>query len=441
MSEIKVYRLKEKIMRIHKDLFDYIMVVLLIFISGNIAFDTSKALLFSIFLVSLGMFFYRKRTLDVGFILFLVVLLVILISQSIKFNFLPVTTYIGVYIRILIAYFLLKSIDDFVGKFINVMYYLAIISLVFTALISIIPAFQELLINHFVVASLEYSESSQARYSILGLYTIVPSEEYKNAGPFWEMGAFGGYLILTLILSYLKDHNLKNKINIVLILTILSTQSSTAYLGFMLFLFLIFYNQTKDLLLKIIVVFLLLGSGYLAYTNLDFLGEKIESQLKMAEEMKDAPNLEGEDSQRFINMLKDWHDFQGHELIGRGPHNITRYTTMYDAQQDVEIRTVGSTDMIVRYGLPFFLWMIFLMYQSFSTYSKSFSKNGEYMGMSIVLVVLVLLSSEVYFLYPLFWIVIMLQFVYSPKERENGTTVKSQNISKFYNLNKNKENI
>ncbi len=439
MSEIKVYRLKEKIMRIHKDLFDYIMLVALIFVSGNIAFYASKVLLFSVFLVSLGMFFYRKRTFDVGFILFLVVLLAILILQSIKFNFLPVSTYVGVYVRILIAYFLLKSIDDFVDKFINVIYYLAIISLIFTALIFIIPSFQDILLNHFVLYSMEDSLSSQARYSILGLYTIVPAEEYKNAGPFWEMGAFGGYLILTLILSYLKDHNLNSKINIVLILAILSTQSSTTYLGFMLFLFLIFYNQTKDLLLKIIVAFLLLSSGYLAYTNLDFLGEKIERQLKMAEEMKNAPNLEGADSQRFINVLKDWHDFKGHELIGRGPHNTTRYTTMYDVQQDEEFRTVGSTDMIVRYGLPFFLWMIFLMYQSFSSYSKSFSENGEYMGMSIVLVVLLLLSSETYFLYPLFWIVIMLQFVYSPKEIENATTGKSQNISKFHNLNK--ENI
>jgi len=345
-------------MRFYKDLFDYIMLVLLVFLSGNIAFYSNKALLFSVFLVSIGMFFYRKRRFDGGFILFLVVLSVILILQSMKFNFFPITTYIGVYIRILIAYFLLKSIDDFVDKFIKVIYYLTIISLIFTALIFIIPSLQELLVNHFVLYATENSATTQARYSILGLYTIVPAEEYKNAGPFWEMGAFGGYLILTLILSYLKDHNLHNKINIVLILGILSTQSSTAYLGFMLFLFLIFYNQTKDLLLKIIVAFLLLGSGYLAYTNLDFLGKKIEKQLKMAEDMKNAPNLEGADSQRFINVLKDWHDFKGHELIGRGPHNTTRYTTMYDTQLDEEFRTVGSTDMIVRYGLPFFIWLI-----------------------------------------------------------------------------------
>jgi hypothetical protein len=418
------------IMRINQ-IIDYFMMVALIFVSGNIAFR-SKEYLFVVFILSTILFFYRKAKFDVYFVYFLIVLLVIVILQSFKFNFFPVVTYIGVYIRILIAYFLLKSIDNFIEKFIKVMYYIAIISFIFYLPILLIPGFYEILMAKLTIFSVSTENGGLDRSSILGLYTIVPSVWYKSAGPFWEMGAFGGYLMLTYILSYLRDHNLTSKTNIVLLIAILTTQSSTAYISLMMFLFFIFYNKSKDLLLKIIVVFLLSGFSYVAYVNLPFLGEKIESQLEMAKSMMNAPNLEDADSQRFVNILKDWKDFQGHEWVGRGANAKTRYTTIYDVKEDSDIRTVGSTDMIVRYGLPFFLFMIFLMYKAFVAYSKKYSVNGEYMGASVVLIVLLLLSSEVYFLYPLFWIVTMLQYIAVPDSE--GDEASATKVGKFYNL-------
>jgi hypothetical protein len=168
--------------------------------------------------------------------------------------------------------------------------------------------------------------------------------------------------------------------------------------------------------------------------NLEFLGEKIEKQLQDAKDVMDLPSLEGESTDRFVTMLKDWRDFKGHELIGRGIHVSTRYIpSMYDIKTDVETRTVGITDTIVKFGLPFFILLIFLMYKSFSSYSKSFSKDGEYMGASIVFIILLLLTSETYFTNPLFWMVIMLQYVYIVDEDEPNEQI---NENKFYNLNK-----
>ncbi len=410
-------------MRINQ-IIDYFMIVALIFISGNIAFR-SKEFLFIGFGLSLILFIYRKAKFDMPFVYFLIGLLIIMILQGFKFNFFPVVTYLGVFIRILFTYFLIKSIDDFAKKFITIMYYFAIISLVFLFFTYLIPAVGDLARTKLSIVTVQ-----EIRHSILGIYTLIDGLEYKNAGPFWEMGAFGGFLILTLILNYLRDQVLLNKINVVLIITILSTQSSTAYIALLAFLFFIFLNKTKDVLLKILVVASILSMSYVAYMNLEFLGQKIEKQWQEAKDLVDLPNLEGEGTDRFITMLKDWRDFKGHEIIGRGTHTSTRYSTMYDFKSDSDTRTVGSTDIIVRYGLPFFFWILFLMYKSFSSYSKSFSKDGEYMGGSIVFIMLLLLTSETYFLNPLFWMVLMLQYAYVADKTDN---VK---VSKFYNLNK-----
>ncbi len=423
---------------------DYFMVLALIFISGNLLF-TNRTMLFIVFILSTILFFYRKIKFDTTFIYFLVVLMIVFILQMFKFDFFPLFTYVGVYIRILVAYFILKSVADFPDKFVKVMYYISIISFIFFTPILLIPGFDEFLINKFTFFSV-LDAGVMPRYNILGVFTIVPGYELRNAGPFWEMGAFSGYLLLALIISYLKKPELKNKINIVLILAILTAQSSTGYIALLLFLAFIFNREVKNILLKGILVGSMIFMGYLAYSNLDFLGEKIETQFAEAEALISTENLEGESTDRFASMLKDWRDFQGHELIGRGFNKRTRYTTMYAQEEDVtDIRTVGSTDMIVRIGLPLFLLMLLLMYQSFSRFSKHYWNNGDYMGISIVFIIMLILTSETYFIHPLFWITLLLQYTIT-ENNKNTNIVNKKEIkkiskkevkqkNKFYNLN------
>ncbi len=413
---------------------DYFMVLALIFISGNIVFQ-NKISLFIVFILATGLFFYRKSKFDVSFVYFLVGLMVILILQTFKFNFFPVLTFAGVFVRILIAYFILKSVVDFPDKFVKVMYYLTLISFIFYIPIVLIPGFSDILIEKLLLYVQE-GDYMQSRYSIMGLYTIVPGYEMRNSGAFWEMGAFGGFLLLSLIISYLKKAELYNRTNIVLIIAILTTQSSTAYIVLLLFLAFIFNREVKNILLKIILFFSLISIGYIAYTNLDFLGKKIEKQFEEARELAKLPNLEEADSGRFASILKDWRDFQGHELIGRGPNELTRFTTIYSTGKVVDIRTVGSTDVIVRFGLPFFITMLFFMYKSFSMYSRYHWKNGDYMGISIVLLILLLLTSEIYFSNPLFWITLMLHYTIVENKKESIIeNKKRKQENKFYNLN------
>jgi hypothetical protein len=417
---------------------DYIMVVALVMVSGNIIF-LNRTSLFVVFIFATILFFYRKAKFDVSFVYFLVGLMVVFILQTFKFNFFPIFTFSGFYVRILIAYFLIKSIVDFPDKYVKVMYYISIMSFIFFVPVLLVPGLSDILIDKFLLYS-KVADHITSRYSIVGLYNIVPGHEFRNAGPFWEMGAFGGYLILALMISYLRKPELKNKTNIILMIAILTTQSSTGYISFLLFLTYIFNREVKNVALKGMLIFSIIFVGYIAYSNLDFLGKKIEKQLDDARALMNTDDLEGTDTDRFVSILKDWHDIQGHVWVGRGPHDRTRFKSKYDTEDVEDIRTVGSTDILVRIGLPFFLWMFFLMYKSFSRYSRYHWGNGEYMGISIISVVLLLLTSETYFMYPLFWITMMLH--YTIDENKNGTNTKKiknkkkiEKKSKFYNLN------
>lgn len=387
-------------------LIDYILVILIIFISGNITFTNDLFLIFTLIL-SIIVFNYRKKSFDKNLLVFLLILSIILLLQSFKFQFFPIITYIGVYIRILIAYFILKGIgNSFLEKYINIMFFLSIISLFFYSLIFLFPILGDFLINSFTTGSV-INIDSISRYSVLGLYTIIPKMLHANAGPFWEMGAFGGYLILAILFNLFTSSSLVNKKNIIILITILTTQSTTAYLSLFILIFIISFKNIKNLILKIFISGSIILSFYFAYTNLDFLEEKITYQIHKATLVKNY-SLENADSQRFINIIKDWRDFQNHELLGRGPNSETRYTSLY---KEKEIRTVGSTDMIVRYGLPFFIFILYLMYTSISSLSKHYNKYKY--PMSFVFLILLLLMSETYFLHPLFWILIMFQFIYT----------------------------
>ena len=417
---------------------DYFMVLALVFVSGNLVFN-NRTSLFAVFIMSIILFLYRKIKFDMSFIYFIIGITIVFILQTFKFDFFPAFTYAGFYIRILIAYFILKSVVDFSDKFIKVMYYISLISFIFFIPIVLIPGFGDFLISNFTVYS-RLDAGVMARYNILGLFTIVPGHDFRNAGPFWEMGAFAGYLILAMVLGYLKKPELNNKINIVLVIAVLTTQSSTAYITLLVFLTFIFNREIKNIVLKSILALSMLFVGYFAYTNLDFLGEKIEKQFEETKALVNSPNLEGASTDRFPSMLKDWRDFEGHEIIGRGLHDRTRFTSLYDTEDVQDIRTVGSTDTIVRLGLPIFIWMLFLMYKSFSTFSRHYWNNGDYMGISIIFIIMLLLTSETYFGYPLFWITMMLQYTILENNKNNIEDkkelkkVKSKE-NKFYNLN------
>ena len=152
------------------------------------------------------------------------------------------------------------TLENFAGKYITIMDIIAVLSLV---------CFYIQLTNKSLVYRLGNS-------NIVDGYIISPFHTWgwtyifeRNAGPFWEPGAFQGYLILA-ILFILNEKNIKSHMKslIVLMMAVITTMSTTGYilLAILICYFVVIYWQqslkkSKD---KLFMVFKVVGVIFLA---------------------------------------------------------------------------------------------------------------------------------------------------------------------------------
>ena len=409
--EIQLY-LSGKLVIINKRNFvDYSLLITTIALSG-IPYFTASYLFLPLGVLLGSVFILRRKSLDKEFLIFLFALSIITISQTLVFDFFSFSTVLGVYLRIIIGYLIVKILEEnFLIYYVKILYYMALSSLFIFTTVSIIPGLGNLFINTLVPIFSIFNISGSVHETIL-IYNLSHVGLMRNSGPFWEPGAFAGYLIIAFIFNQFIENKNQKKYSIVIILATFTTFSSTAFIALSVSLFFFYYKTIKNIFIKIGVITVLISGSYYAYFNFDFLGKKIESQLSMAEY---ARVYEGgdDDTQRFINILKDVKDFKGHELVGRGSNSSTRYS--YDPEN--QIRTVGITDIIVRMGIPFFLFMMYFLYKSVCSFIVRADTYKRLYCIGSILTIIVTLLSEVYFNFPIYWSLLFLFFIY--KERES----------------------
>lgn len=393
---------------------DYSVLTLFIAMSGVPGFYNTglhnKLLTIFLFSVLLLTFILRKKSFNVSFLFFFTALVAITLLQALDFQFISIVTSIGLFLMVLSAYFIVKILDDkFMSYYINIIYYTAIVSLVFFIPFTLFPSLASFFIYN--ITSLFDSITSQNHSFII--YNITYKEGYlKNSGPFWEPGAFTGYLIVAYTFNFFRESEKMTKKNIVFLITIFTTLSTTAYLTIFIFLFLVYFKKIKNIIFKVGAITIMIFMGIYAYTSFDFLGKKIESQIKVAETMGIQKSA---NTQRFLSILRDMKDFKGHELIGRGGHDKTRYD--YASKGSFLIRTVGLTDILVRVGVVFFAIMFYFIFISICSYLEEMEEKNQMYCFGIFIAILFTLMSEVYFNLPMYWSLLFLQFAYNQKEK------------------------
>lgn len=220
------------------------------------------------------------------------------------------------------------------------------------------------------------------------------TKTFRNCGSFWEPGAYGGYLMLIPLfflneIDYFKKHRFKT---FILILSLLSTMSTTAYLALGIYFgYLAFKSKLRILLFP---VFILLS--VVVYSEFSFLKEK------MINEVERAQALDGKyHGQRFAVLLFDLHYIQKHPLIGNGFLETTRYADhpyLIDAFRNGEIEGHGNgfSNFIASMGLITFAIYFLLIYKK----NKSHMRRMDlifYLGM-----IAFLLNGEQFLYYPLY---------------------------------------
>lgn len=346
-------------------------------------------------------FIYRKCRIPFFIVKLLLFVITLLMLQAIKFSFLPYGTYIGIILKIIFAFFALEILKkNFIPYYVNIIYFFTILSFFFY-FSSYIPALRNIidlkLSPLFKNPFIDYSSGYKIWPNVI-VYTSNPDGYdllLRNSGPFWEPGAFAGFLVIGLIFNFLQTKNIWHKKNLVLMTGLVTTLSTTGILA--LFVIIAGYLLSNQrLILKVITLPILLLLGFVGFNSVDFLGSKVTEKM-------DIENAEY--NTRFKSAVLDIEDTMENPILGLGRNIKTRFKGETDP---VKIhRNNGVTDVMASMGLmAFFLYFYFIFY-SFSWLCKVNNFNNEFAYYAIILIIMIGFS-EGYFFRPFFYSLTML---------------------------------
>lgn len=345
------------------------------------------AILCSILLVVKDSFIIYKRYVIIVSAFFFLIVLNSVLFESIRYEI-----YIGFLIRVYIAYIIVYLLRDrFIEAYVEVMCIMSLVSLIAIFLLYS-GVLQENILSAigFVLQLNKGIESYD--------YSVVPI--LRNSGPFWEPGAFGGYLLIGLAFNMLLlNDDFKSYKSIILIIGAISTQSTTTYIGLAYVLMASYLIKNKyNIGAYLFSVFLIFIVNVL-FENMPIIGKKIYYQYQQFYDyIYGYSNVWN--SQRLISTYSDFMVFLKYPLFGVGLSDHTRWN-IHDYVEGA-ISTNGWMNFLVRWGIVGFVIYFVAMYKSFKkmTYDKFASKNTP---LILLFFVLLIGTSQDYFYLPFFW--------------------------------------
>jgi ABC-type transport system involved in cytochrome bd biosynthesis fused ATPase/permease subunit len=229
----------------------------------------------------------------------------------------------------------------------------------------------------------------------------------RNAGPFWESGAFASFLIMTLFLIYStktvrKVSDLFDRQSTILVLGIISTTSTMGFLA--LAILLSFFTWQLKSVLKYFMLLMIVLTSLLAFTNVSYLGDKVEQQLKESRETNN----------RFGAFLMDLKDIEKRPLIGSSRRIEVIFKTQVRSAETR--RPNGFSNFIRDYGLIYtcvYFALVFASFQNIFRYYHGYSKASvAFFG---VLVLCIISFSELLFDLSFFKGLLFLFATYDPR--------------------------
>jgi hypothetical protein len=381
-----VYDLEGK--KEHKVL-NYFLVYYLTAMS-SIPFFVGDIFLIGGFLLTLFLFLARGKTFDRVLISYCLVFLALFGVQVVAFGDFKLNTVIAYMMRICFAYFTVKVVGrNFDKYFVNIIFYFSIIGLIFTGAIFANPSLAEYIFSNIVpfFDSITYYPTTVKHFLIYTMELGYKVEVPRNSGPFWEPGGFGVFLFIALTFNIVRNKSFFNKKNVIFLISIFTTQSTTAYIAFFVFIFIYIVISNKaiySLILIPVIVFLFIT----VYSNLSFMDEKIN---KMYEESTHAEKKKV--YSRIVSGKVNVENFLTSPIFGIG-----RYFTI---KEDENSGNNGVTLLLAEFGLIGFGYFFLMMFSSYREYCKMHNFNLKF-PIAIIAALLVLGFSQGLFQKPFF---------------------------------------
>lgn len=395
----------------------------LIFASkANILVKSNLAwFVFEVFMIIIALYFNRVKKKDVQFFIISSAIFFIYVLFRFKLNQLP-TDYLKSDVFYFFKFVLTSYLFCLILKektlyyLVKVISHLAMISLVFYVL----QFYQDGAILKAIGTAFESItvKTYSLRYSNFLIFTYDTVHYYRNSGFCWEPGAFGSFLTIALLFNFLMNDFKLNKEAFIITLAILTTVSTTAYLGVFLLFFLRYRLLNKGSKVTIIAFAILLA---LAIPNVPFLGEKIVEIYE--QDIRDLKRIEElstyyDDVQRqiplnrFASAIFLYEQFDWKLFLGVS----NQYDEYYKYEYNINISN-GIMDFITKFGVV----GLFVLVYRYGTLCKMYLRKTEYVIYSIM-ILLILSFGE-----PILMLPICVIFMFLPTFKNQDFSVLSFN--------------
>ncbi len=248
----------------------------------------------------------------------------------------------------------------------------------------------------------------------------------RNLGFAWEPGRFGSILSIGLFFNLIVyDFKLKkNRHFWYIVLAILSSQSTTAYMGLIFVLSFYVYNKKRKFLYKMLPIFII---GFFCLIQLDFMGEKIQS-LWLTEEHaieweRQLNYYITQDNvvvpQRFDGLFYEFLNILHDPLIGNASDETSYLTSLFGIKFSL---SNGCLRIFANMGIVMGILYYILLYKSSVHFSRIYQFKGKLAWFFLFLLINI---SYSWIFEPVFLAIILLFLYHKP---ENFSTVQKQLI-------------
>lgn len=391
----------------------YIFTWFVIFLNASVVFSANRLILTLFFLFIVFYFFRRKKEMDFSVIIMFLFLSILIIIQSLYYNFYDTQSVLGMYVRFLFPFFVIKIIGKNYAKyFINIVYVFTLIAFIFYIPSAISPTvFRYLSYIPHITGLAKYGQGTNFLF-----YTVedavMPGGIRRLSGPFFEPGQYAAYLIFAIIFNLIITGKFFDKKNILFYIALVFTFSTMGYSSFFLLVIFYIYTNVKSQI-KYITIVLVMLVGYTLYVSLDFMSSKVEKQM---ETVTDAEGNEVQSTGRFGTTYNEFVDSWDNPLIGKGKNAKTRFSAAKLADPAYKVSN-GLFDIAAKYGWIFWFLYFWWIYLSLKELCKFYNYNSLF-PLAIILIIFTLFMAQSLYAHSAILVLLYYRNVFTEKEEE-----------------------
>lgn len=261
----------------------------------------------------------------------------------------------------------------------------------------IIPPFGSYLTN--AIESLhKYSSDGWGARSMI-IYTYRPNLETpfgfsRNSGFTHEPGGFAVFIVFGIIINYLRGNFILGKRSLVYFAALFTTISTAGFLSAFVLIGL-FINNNKARAISVLIFPILLYGSYFAFSNFEFMSDKLESQYELAT----TTELDAHTSGRMHAARKSFYVMGKYPFFGRGVLSIATPKDYNHAEQ----AGGGWTVVLAHYGIIFGTLFLYFFLKGIFQVVKIFGRDS-YVSFVISISILINLSAQAFLFAPFFLI-------------------------------------